>query len=89
MANFVVRLAVDTDVPAIAVSPSRQSGGNGRRLIAAAEEEARSLRLGEIRVVTNVTMAKGIRLYRSLGYEEYERTGQDGYYRVFLRKLVG
>jgi ribosomal protein S18 acetylase RimI-like enzyme len=71
----------------LAVSPSRQSSGSGRRLIAAAEEEAR--RLGEIRVITNVTMAKGIRLYRSLGYEEYERTGQDGYYRVFLRKLVG
>jgi len=72
----------------VAVAPSHQSGGHGRRLIAFAEEETRRRGLAEIRVFTNVTMAKSIRLYRGLGYEEYKRAMQEGYFRVFMRKRL-
>jgi N-acetylglutamate synthase-like GNAT family acetyltransferase len=73
----------------VAVVPSRQSSGNGRRLTAAAEQEARRLGFREIRVMIHVGMAKGIGFYRRLGYEEYERTEEDGYHRVLLRKRLG
>ena len=72
----------------VAVLPLRQSAGHGRRLIAFAEDEARRRGLGEIRAVVHVTMAKAIRLYRALGYEEVRRAEQGGYYRVFLRKRL-
>jgi ribosomal protein S18 acetylase RimI-like enzyme len=72
----------------VAVLPDRQSAGHGRRLIAHAEEEARRRGAGEIRVGVHVTMAKAIRLYRALGYEQTRRVEQQGYYRVFMRKRL-
>ena len=74
---------------ALAVTPARQSRGNGRHLIADAEAEARRLGLRELRAVVHVTMVKAARLYRSLGFEEYKRAEENGYYRAFLRKRLG
>jgi len=73
----------------VAVTPARQSAGHGRRLIAFAEDEARRRGLSEIRAVVHVTMAKALRLYRALGYEQVRRVEQGGYYRVFLKKRLG
>jgi GNAT superfamily N-acetyltransferase len=52
----------------VAVSPSFQGRGLGRRLMAHAEELATSSRFGEIRLYTNERFAENIDLYRRLGY---------------------
>ena len=52
----------------VAVSPDFQGRGLGRRLMAHAEELARSSGLGEIRLYTNQRFAENIALYCRLGY---------------------
>ncbi len=53
----------------VAVSPSFQGRGLGRRLMAHAETLARELRLGTIRLYTNQRFAENIALYHRLGYQ--------------------
>ena len=52
----------------VAVSPSFQGRGLGRRLMAHAEELAASSGFGEIRLYTNQRFAENVELYRRLGY---------------------
>jgi len=52
----------------VAVSPSFQGRGLGRRLMAHAEALARELGLATIRLYTNQRFAENIALYRKLGY---------------------
>ena len=52
----------------VAVSPSFQGRGLGRRLMAHAEELAASSGFGEIRLYTNQRFAENIELYLRLGY---------------------
>jgi ribosomal protein S18 acetylase RimI-like enzyme len=52
----------------VAVSPSFQGRGLGRKLMAHAEKLAASSGLGEIRLYTNKLFAENIALYRKLGY---------------------
>lgn len=52
----------------IAVDPSYQGHGIGRRLIAHAEQFAASSGLAEVRLYTNQRFAENIRLYIKLGY---------------------
>jgi ribosomal protein S18 acetylase RimI-like enzyme len=88
----VAVLVTEGDAPllrTVAVLPERQSAGHARRLIAFAEEAARRRGADEIHVVVHVTMAKAIRLYRALGYEESGRAEQEGYYRVFMKRRLG
>jgi ribosomal protein S18 acetylase RimI-like enzyme len=74
----------------IAVSPSRQGLGFGRRLLAFAEAEALRQGYREIRLYTHETMSENQRLYAAIGYEETGRGTEAGYERVFMRKqLVG
>jgi ribosomal protein S18 acetylase RimI-like enzyme len=70
----------------IAVSPTRQGFGLGRRLLAFAEEEALRRGYREIRLYTHQTMVENQRLYTSIGYEETGRGSEAGYDRVFMRK---
>jgi ribosomal protein S18 acetylase RimI-like enzyme len=72
----------------IAVSPTRQGLGLGRRLLAFAEDEALRRGYREIRLYTHQTMVENQRLYPSIGYEETGRGGEGGYDRVFMRKRV-
>jgi ribosomal protein S18 acetylase RimI-like enzyme len=58
----------------VAVHPSAQGQGIGRRLMAFAEDQARSLGLPALRLYTNEKMTSNIALYESLGYR---RTGQE------------
>ena len=53
----------------VAVSPSFQGRGLGRRLMAHAEVLARELGFGTIRLYTNQRFAENIALYRRLGYQ--------------------
>jgi ribosomal protein S18 acetylase RimI-like enzyme len=52
----------------LAVAPDFQGRGYGRRLAMHAEELARSLGHGEIRLYTNKLFAANVALYRRLGY---------------------
>jgi ribosomal protein S18 acetylase RimI-like enzyme len=70
----------------IAVSPTRQGSGLGRRLLAFAEDEALRRGYREIRLYTHQTMVENQRLYASIGYEETGRGSDAGYDRVFMRK---
>jgi ribosomal protein S18 acetylase RimI-like enzyme len=72
----------------IAVSPTRQGLGLGRRLLAFAEDEALRRGYREIRLYTHQTMVENQRLYSSIGYEETGRGSEAGYDRVFMRKQL-
>jgi ribosomal protein S18 acetylase RimI-like enzyme len=72
----------------IAVSPTRQGLGLGRRLLAFAEDEALRRGYREIRLYTHETMVQNQRLYASIGYEETGRGSEAGYIRVFMRKQL-
>lgn len=52
----------------VAVAPARQGRGYGSALLAHAEEVARSLGLGEVRLYTNGLFAENLRLYSRVGY---------------------
>jgi len=52
----------------VAVAPSHQKRGLGRRLLAHAESLAREESLDTVRLYTNARMVENIALYRSLGY---------------------
>ena len=53
----------------VAVSPSFQGRGLGRKLMAHAEVLARDLGFGTIRLYTNQRFVENIALYRRLGYQ--------------------
>jgi ribosomal protein S18 acetylase RimI-like enzyme len=72
----------------VAVRPSRQGRGFGRRLIDFAEEEARRLGFAELRLYTHVTMTENIALYTRLGFVETGRGQEAGYDRVFMTKRL-
>jgi GNAT superfamily N-acetyltransferase len=74
----------------IAVSPSHQGRGFGRRLLEFAEAEALRQGYQEIRLYTHETMIENQRLYAAIGYKETGHGTETGYERVFMRKqLVG
>lgn len=52
----------------VAVAPSHQKRGLGRRLLAHAETLARQKQLDTVRLYTNALMVENIALYQSLGY---------------------
>jgi N-acetylglutamate synthase-like GNAT family acetyltransferase len=54
----------------VAVRPSRQGEGLGRRLLDHAESEARLRGLPEIRLVTNVRFSENRAIYARRGFEE-------------------
>jgi N-acetylglutamate synthase-like GNAT family acetyltransferase len=72
----------------LAVRPSRQGGGAGSLLLARAEDEARRLRLAEVRLYTNEAMTENLAYYPRRGYTETHRAEHDGFRRVFFRKRV-
>jgi ribosomal protein S18 acetylase RimI-like enzyme len=72
----------------VAVSPAAQNHGVGTRLLGLAEEHARSLALGEIRLYTNEAMTENQAYYARHGYVETHRAEQNGFRRVFFRKLL-
>ncbi|HEX9033830.1 MAG TPA: GNAT family N-acetyltransferase [Streptosporangiaceae bacterium] len=70
----------------IAVAPSRQGSGLGRRLMKFAEQRAAELGLPRVSLYTNVVMTENLAIYERLGYREVERRAESGYSRVFLEK---
>lgn len=72
----------------IAVRPSRQSQGHGKRLMDFAEGRARHDGLGRMRLYTNVHMTENLDLYPRLGYVETRRVTEDGFERVYFEKVL-
>ena len=75
-------------IETIAIAPSHQRQGHGRRLLDFVEDEARRRGYDETRLHMHLTMARNIALYRKHGYTEYARSEEDGYHRVYLRKRL-
>jgi GNAT superfamily N-acetyltransferase len=73
----------------VAVRPGAQGRGVGRQLLARAEEVARELGHGEVRLYTHEAMTENIAYYPRRGYTETHRGGPDGYRRVFFTKRLG
>jgi ribosomal protein S18 acetylase RimI-like enzyme len=72
----------------VAVSPSRKGRGVGKTLLVHAEHEARRRGYTSLYLYTNEKMAENIALYARVGYLEYERRQEEGFRRVFMRKVL-
>ena len=72
----------------IAVDPDYQGRGFGRKLIAFAEEMAKSARLNLLTLYTNEQMTENIEFYEKLGFVEMERKTEQGYRRVYMQKTL-
>ena len=90
LASFLVVRPLDGSlfVENVAVDPTHQGQGHGRRLMAFAETYARGLGLRALRLYTNEVMHETIRFYESLGFAVSERLLEDGYHRIYLEKSI-
>lgn len=70
----------------IAVAPSAQKQGLGRKLLAYAEQGARQLGYRSIKLYTNEAMTENIDLYARIGYVETHRGEEAGFRRVYMTK---
>ena len=73
----------------VAVSPAHQGRGLGSKLLAYAEAQARKRGFREMRLFTNELMHENLVVYGKLGWREYDRSEQDGFRRVFMKKGLG
>jgi N-acetylglutamate synthase-like GNAT family acetyltransferase len=73
----------------VAVSPSLQGSGRGRRLIAFAEAAARAAGCEVIRLYTNALMTENLAIYGRLGFTESHRGEENGYQRIYMAKRLG
>jgi len=72
----------------IAVDPTRQGTGLGKRLLAFAEAEARRQGFPALRLYTNEKMTENIALYTRYGYRKTGRKTRRGFNVVFMRKRL-
>ncbi|MCY4590392.1 MAG: GNAT family N-acetyltransferase [Alphaproteobacteria bacterium] len=72
----------------VAVLPSRQGEGLGRRLVEHAESEARRLGHDHLDLYTHQRMTGNIAMYARYGYEEFDCRTEHGFPRVYMRKLL-
>jgi ribosomal protein S18 acetylase RimI-like enzyme len=70
----------------VAVHPSAQGAGLGRRLLEFAAEQARQRGLNRLDLYTNEVMTENQVIYARLGFRETGRRTEDGYRRVYLEK---
>lgn len=73
----------------VAVAPSFQGRGFGRRLMAHAEILAATMGLGEIKLLTNKLFAENVRLYGKLGYRVDKEEAFKGGLVLHMSKAVG
>ena len=72
----------------VAVIPTAQGIGLGRKMIEFAEQTARNAGCQSIRLYTNEAMKENIKLYSSLGYTETHRGDEKGLRRVYMTKIL-
>lgn len=73
----------------VAVSPSAQGLGLGRKMLKFAEAAAVDAGYRSIRLYTNEAMTENIELYTRIGYSETHRAEEKGLRRVYMTKPVG
>ena len=76
------------EVRSVAVLPSYQRKGLGRRLMAHAETLARKSGCSMLRLYTNAKLSELVMYYSSLGYKEEVRKEDQGFERVFMVKRL-
>ena len=72
----------------VAVHPDEQGRGLGSALLAYAEARARILGRDDVQLYTHELMIENVTYYRHRGYEEVARRTEDGFRRVFFRKIL-
>ncbi len=72
----------------VAVHPSAQGTGTGRRLMEFAEHEAARRGLHRLTLYTNEVMTENYAIYTHLGYQETDRRTDGGYRRIFMTKTL-
>lgn len=72
----------------LAVAPSAQGKGFGRRLMQFAETAALAAGCHAIRLYTHVLMVENIAIYTRAGYIETHRAFEKGLHRVFMTKVL-
>ena len=72
----------------IAVAPSAQGQGVGRRLLIFTENEARRRGYKQVRLYTHVLMTENIALYGRIGFRETGRITEKGFDRVYMSKSL-
>lgn len=73
---------------AVAVLPEFTGQGIGKRLIEHVEQTARAGGYQAVELYTNEMMIANLAIYPRLGYQEMDRRFDQGYQRVFFRKLL-
>jgi ribosomal protein S18 acetylase RimI-like enzyme len=72
----------------VAVRNQYAGQGVGRQLIDHAETQARRLSMISIELYTNLKMTENLAYYPKLGYTEIDRRDEDGFSRVYYRKIL-
>lgn len=72
----------------VAVGKAYQGQGHGRKLLDYADAFARQEGRSELRLYTNELMHENLKIYPRLGWEEYKRAEEEGFRRVFMRKVL-
>jgi GNAT superfamily N-acetyltransferase len=72
----------------IAVLPALQGHGYGRALLAHAEDLARSLGVGDVRLYTNGRFTENLNLYERVGYRVDREETSDLGVTVYMSKLL-
>ncbi len=72
----------------VAVDPKHRRKGVGKALLQFAETEARRQGYSDIHLYTNIVMIESQLLYAKAGYAEYARRQEDGFSRIYLRKVL-
>ena len=90
VAGVLVQYETETGfyIDTVAVLPALQGTGVGRALLLFAENEATRRGYQSIYLCTNVKMTENQVFYPRIGYVEYERKWDQGYDRIFYRKIL-
>lgn len=72
----------------LAVQPSSQGSGLGRRLMEFAEGQAMAREVRRLTLYTNEAMPENVSIYRHLGFSEVDRRTEDGYRRIYMEKTL-
>lgn len=90
LAALVETIERDDDVliENVAVDPSYQKRGYGRKMVAYAEQLAREAGLTTVRLYTNQRFEENLRLYASLGFEVEREETLNGGVAVHMMKAV-
>lgn len=72
----------------VAVMPSHKGHGLGKALLVFAEQQARQQGHASLYLYTNARMQANITLYLKAGYVEFARRQEEGFERVYLRKVL-